>query len=212
MPPIAYFFRLLKLKLDFDLILGPSWVALGTFWETFWSIFGQCSCMFVQGAILIDFSSIFEPSKSQKTLRNKLFFSIFAFSLPSLLRSILLRTWSHFGLQNRPKICPKRVFKGVENHIGFTMPSWAFKNHFFLASMAPTWPDFAPQDGSKLGPKSVQNRSRSRLRSGSWFWTDFGPILDRFWTDFWLIFKLFLLLMLMSLLMLLWLMLVCTMH
>ena len=53
-----------------------------------------------------------------------------------------------------------------------------------LANMAPTWPDFAPQDGSKLGLKSVQNRFRSRLRFGSWFWTEFGPMLDRFWTDF----------------------------
>ena len=69
--------------------------------------------------------------------------------------------------------------------------SYRFYNAFlnlqkiiFLANMAPTWPDFAPQDGSKLGPKSVLNRFRSRLRFGSWFWTEFGPILDRFWTDF----------------------------
>ena len=81
------------------------------------------TCMSVHGAILIDFSSIFEPSKSQQTSKNIMFLSNFSFSLPSLLRSILLRIWSHFGLQNRPKICPKRVFKGVENHIGFTMPS-----------------------------------------------------------------------------------------
>ena len=124
------------------------------------------TCMSVHGAILIDFSSIFETSKPQKTLKNKWFFSIFAFSLPSLLRSILLRTWSHFGLQNRPKICPKRVFKGVEI-ISVLQCLLEPAKINFLTNIAPTWPDFAPQDGSKLGPKSVQNRFRSRLRFGS---------------------------------------------
>ena len=75
-----------------------------------------------------------------RNIENKLLFSIFAFSPPSLLKSIFLRTWSHFGLQNRPKICPQRVFKGVENHFGFTMPSWTFKNLFFL----PTWLQHGP--------------------------------------------------------------------
>ena len=55
----------------------------------------------------------------------------------------------------------------------------------FLVNMAPTWLDFGPQDGPKLGPKSVQNRYKNGLRSDVGSRADFGPILGRFWYDFW---------------------------
>ena len=143
------------------------------------------TCMSVHGAILIDFSSIFEPSNSQKTLKNKLFFFFLAF-----LHFRYHRSWDRFcselGAILDSKIDPKSVPRGsskVLKIISVLQCLLEPSKINFLANMAPTWPDFAPQDGSKLGPKSVQNRFRSRLRFGSWFWTEFGPILDRFWTD-----------------------------
>ncbi len=49
--------------------------------------------------------------------------------------------------------------------------------------MAPTWLDFGPQDGPKLGPNWVQNRAQN----GSWgevgSGIDFEPSLGRFLID-----------------------------
>ena len=53
--------------------------------------------------------------------------------------------------------------------------------------MAPAWPDFGPQALSWV-QNEVQNRSRKRSRLQDRFWTDFGPILGRFWVHVWLIF------------------------
>ena len=76
--------------------------------------------------------------------------------------------------------------------------------------MAPTWPDFASQDGPKTGPK-IQKKSRKSVPELIWastwlllvpraafadpnlgpepiwdrFWVDLGPMLGRFWFDFW---------------------------
>ena len=112
----------------------------------------------------------FRTLELSKNTEKQFFYGIFAFSLPSLLRSILLRTWSHFGLQNRAKICPKRVFKGVENHIGFTMPSWAFKNQVFC------------QHGSNMArfcsPRWLQVGLKIKIRSEVGSGSDFEPILD----------------------------------
>ena len=60
----------------------------------------------------------------------------------------------------------------------------------FLAHMAPTCPQLAPQDGPKLGQKSVQNRSKNGLGSEVGSGADLGPILSRFWDDLWSIFGL----------------------
>ena len=178
MPPIAYFFCLLKLKLNFDLILGPSWVALGNFLEYFWVVLLHVRSRCDIDRFFIDFRTL----EISKTLKIRWFFSIFAFALPSLLRSILLRTWSHFGLQNqpfglqnRPKIFPKRVFKGVENHIGYLMPSRAFNNHFL-----PMWLQHGPILLPKMAPSWAQNRFK--IAAGAEFASDLD--LNRVWIDF----------------------------
>ena len=58
--------------------------------------------------------------------------------------------------------------------------------------MAPTWPQVGgarpPQVGTKIGQKSVPERSRERSRLRSRFLLDFGTIFGRFWDDFWSIF------------------------
>ena len=94
----------------------------------------------------------------------------------SLLRPILDGFWDDFGSQNRPKIGPKRVPKGVGNHGRFCMPSGTSKNHVFgqhgpnlAPKMAPSW----TQNGTKIGPKRV-----SEAKSVP------EPILDRFLIDF----------------------------
>ena len=101
------------------------------------------------------------------------------------------RSWIRFcidlGSLADPKIVPKSLPRGSRRVLKIIVVFDCLLEPSkinLLANMAPTWPDFAPQDGSKLGLKSVQNRFRSRLRFGSWFWTEFGPMLDRFWTDF----------------------------
>ena len=111
---------------------------------------------------------------------------IFAFASWSLLRHILDRFWFDFGSQNRSKIGPKRVPKGVGNLDRFWMPSGSFKNHFFGKhgpNMTPTCPPRRPQVGAKIGSKSVQKRPRGPSRPWSWFWHDFSSILNRFWAD-----------------------------
>ena len=141
--------------------------------------------------MLIDFCLILEPSGSKKTLKNKLFLMIFAFFACSFLRPILDRFWVDFGLQNRPKIGPRRVLKGDQNHVSFLMPSWTPKIRFLGqhgSNMARFWAPRWPQVGPKIGPKTD---SKADFVSESVFapilhrfCTDFGPILGRFWDDF----------------------------
>ena len=50
--------------------------------------------------------------------------------------------------------------------------------------MAPTWADFAPQDGPKLAPKWGQNRSKHGLGSEVGSRTDSGTILGPILVDF----------------------------
>ena len=59
-----------------------------------------------------------------------------------------------------------------------------FKKIDFLVNMAPTWPDFGPQDGPKLGPKWCQNLFKNGRGSEVGSGADFGTILDRFWGVF----------------------------
>ena len=127
------------------------------------------------------------PPEPQKTLKNQWFFNIFAFLACSLLRPILERFWDDFGTKNRPKIVPKRLHKGAENHVCFLVRSRPSRNEFFGQhgpDMAPFWPPRWPQVGSKMASKSTPERSRKRGRLHNRFRDDFGSILGRFWLDF----------------------------
>ena len=116
---------------------------------------------------------------------------MFAIFACSLLRPLLDRFWDDFGTKNRPKVDPKRVPKGVENHVRFLVPSRPSKNQFsgqHAPNMVRFWPPRWPQVGSQMGSKSVQNRARKRNWLRNRFWDDFGTILGRFWVHVWLIF------------------------
>ena len=62
----------------------------------------------------------------------------------------------------------------------------------FLVNMAPTWPDFGPQDDPKLGPKWNRNQTKNGLGSDVGSGADSGSILGRFGVDFGTIFRWFL--------------------
>ena len=101
------------------------------------------------------------------------------------------RFWLDFGSQNRSKIDPKRVPKGVGNHGRFCMPSGTCKNRFFgqhgpnlAPKMAPSW----SQNGTKIGPKRLSEAKSAPELIFDRFWIDFWSILGRFWVDFGTIF------------------------
>ena len=103
--------------------LGRFWSHVGASLEHFWVLFCSLHLRYIGKRFLIDFSSIFDPSEAQKTLKKQWFFNIFAFLPCSLLRPFLDRLWVDFGAQNRPKIGPESVFIADENHDRFSMPS-----------------------------------------------------------------------------------------
>ena len=123
---------------------------------------------------------------------------IFAFLASSLLRPTPERLGVDFGTKNRPKIVPRRLHKGAENHVCFLVRSRPSKNQFLSQhgpDMAPFWPQRWLQVGSKMASKSTPERSQKRGRlhnrvrddfGSIWgrFWVDFGSILGRFWLDF----------------------------
>ena len=82
-----------------------------------------------------------------------------------------------------PKSDPKRFRKVSKFLVVFDRPPGPPKINF-LANTAPTWPQLGPQDGPKLGLKWRQNRTKNGIGSEGGPWTDFGPILDQFGTDF----------------------------
>ena len=99
---------------------------------------------------------------------------IFAFASWSLLRPILDRFWFDFGSQNRSKIGPKKVPKGVGNHGRFCMPSGTFKNLFF----GQHGPNLAPKTGPKSDKKSIPKAIKFGVAfevDFPQFWSIFGP-------------------------------------
>ena len=116
---------------------------------------------------------------------------IFAFASWSLLRPILDRFWFDFGPPNRSKIGPKRVPKGVGNHGRFWTPSRTSKNQVFDQhdpNFTPTWPPngqvFWGLGTSFLEPGAPFFHPGPPTTAWPPFCSDFGSILDRFWTVF----------------------------
>ena len=152
----------------------------------FFDIFGCCFRISSENRLRNDFWSIFEPLDLQKRYKNKWFLKIFAFTSWSLLRPILDRFWLHFASPNRPKIGPETVQTSIKFPCRFCAPSRTSKNRFdgqHGPNMAPTWLPRWAQVGSKMASEPNQKRPRKRRWSLNWFWTDFGPIWDRFWID-----------------------------
>ena len=109
----------------------------------------------------------------------------------TFLLSLLVRSWGQFWTDFGSILDPKIVWKSVPGallkllRIMFVFCCFPDPQKInFLSNMAPTWPDFGPQDGPKLGPKWTQNQPKNGLRGEISSGTDFGPILDRSWTDF----------------------------
>ena len=69
--------------------------------------------------------------------------------------------------------------------LGHFWPSWSssffhnFSNTFFYRF----WPHLGSQNGSKILPKSIQNRSKNLIEKLSTLGVDFSSIFDRFWTQ-----------------------------
>ena len=162
---------------------SPTWPQLGPILEPCWLHFGPFLDVLLASQLKMTFKTIscrfltaFRFSASSKTPPLPMILKMFAIFACSLLRPILDRFWDDFGTKNRPKIGPKRVPKGVQNHVRFLVLSRPSKNRF-LPYLAATWPPRWPQVGTKMGPKSEQKGIRKRSRLRSRFWIDFGTIL-----------------------------------
>ena len=107
-----------------------TWPQLGAFLEPCWVLFGAFLGVHVASQLKMTLKTIFcrffiafRFARSSKTPPLPMNLKIFAFLVCSLLRLIPDRFWGVLGCQNRSKIVPKRVFKGVQNHYSFLMPA-----------------------------------------------------------------------------------------
>ena len=69
--------------------------------------------------------------------------------------------------------------------LGHFWPSWSssFFHNFSNTLFYRFWPHLGSQNGSKILPKSIQNRSKNLIEKLSTFGVDFSSIFDRFWTQ-----------------------------
>ena len=161
MPPIAYFSCLLKLKSNFDLILGPSWVGLGTILGDFWADFLNFLSTRLGSGFDIDFRCLFDALQTlifELSPRRGLTFYIF---LKSLLTSILgsknFSKSSPKRSQDGPKKVPKRCQKVFEILVLFGRVKKSKK--VTLESLGSRfWRNMAPKSGPKRPPKTTKNR------------------------------------------------------
>ena len=161
MLPIAFFFCLLKLKLNFDLILGPSWVALGTILGDFWADFLNILWTSLGSRFDIDFWCFFDALQTlifELSPRRELNFYIFVKSLlTSILDSKNLPKSSPKRSQDGPKRVPKRCQKVFEILMLFGRVKKSKK--VTLESLGSRfWRNMAPKSGPKRPPKTTKNR------------------------------------------------------
>ena len=100
--------ELLKLESNFDLVLGSSWVGLGTILGNFWSDFLNFLSTCLRSRFDIDFCCFFDALQTLIFLlspRRELNFDIFAG----------VDVGIDFDFQNLPKIEPKPVPRGLQN-------------------------------------------------------------------------------------------------
>ena len=161
MPPVALFFCLLTLKLNFDLILGPSWVALGTILGNFWADFLNILWTSLGSRFDIDFWCFFDALQTlifELSPWRGLTFCIF---LKSFLTSIL-------GSKNLSKSSPKRsqdgskrVPKRCHNVFEILMLFGRVKKSKKVTSKSLRGRfgrNMGPKSGPKRPPKSTKNR------------------------------------------------------
>ena len=70
--------------------------------------------------------------------------------------------------------------------LGHLRPSWSssFFHNFSNAFFGRFWHHLGSQNGSKILPKSIQNRSKNLIEKLSTFGADFSWIFKGFWTQF----------------------------
>ena len=114
---------------------SSTWPQLGAFLEPCWLLFGAFLVVPVASELKLTLKTIFcgffiafRLARSSKTPPLPTNLQIFAFLVCSLLRLNPDCFWGVLGCQNRSRIVPKRVFKGVQNHYSFLIRAGALKN------------------------------------------------------------------------------------
>ena len=161
MPPDASYFVFLKLKLNFDLILGPSWVGLGTIFGNFWADFLNFLSTCLGSRFDIDFRCLFDALQTlifELSPRRELNFYIFVKSLvTSILDSKNLPKSSPKRSQDGAKRVPKRCQKVFEILMLFGRVKKSKK--VTLESLGSRFGrNMAPKSGPKRPPKTTKNR------------------------------------------------------
>ena len=173
--------------------LAPFWGYAGVFFWVFWVSIWHLNLRTFSKRFLVDFWSILDPSGSPKSLKKQ-------WCLTFLL-ILLDRSWERFWIDFWSILDPRIVSKSLPRSSLKLLKIIAVfgcllepQKIDFCVNMAATWPDLGPQNGTKLGPKWCQNRSRRPMgphgapmdphgTPPNRFWIDFGLILGRFWID-----------------------------